>query len=161
MKTKFKMSLMEELTHFLGLQIKQMYDGNFINQEKYCLNMLKKFRMIYYKSLRTPMSPSTKVSEDESRKLVDEKLYRSMIGSLLYLITSKLDICFSVCACVRFQSKLKESHSIAVKRILRYMKGTIKHGLYYSHNSKLNLNAYYDADYGGFSIDKKTTNGAC
>jgi len=88
-------------------------------------------------------------------------VYRSMIGGLLYLTASRPDIMFSVCLCARFQSKPKESHLLAVKRILRYLKGTVDLGIWYSNESSFVLNAYCDADYGGCKVTRKSTSGAC
>ncbi|EOY31886.1 Uncharacterized protein TCM_039213 [Theobroma cacao] len=118
MQGEFEMSMMEELKYFLGLQIKQSEEGTFVNQERYTHDMLKKFDMLKLKSIFTLMSTSTKLDIDEKGKDVDQKLYRGMIGSLLYLTASRPDIQFCVCLCARFQSQPKESHLTAVKRIL-------------------------------------------
>ncbi|XP_042944495.1 uncharacterized protein LOC122278367, partial [Carya illinoinensis] len=161
MQEEFEMSMMGELTFFLGLQIKQAKSGTFINQSKYIKELLKKFGMENAKEIGTPMSPSTKLDKDESGKPVDSKIYRGMIGSLLYLTASRPDIMFSVCLCARFQSSPKESHLIAVKRILRYLSGTINLGLWYPKHTSFDLISYTDADYAGCKIDQKSTSGAC
>ena len=122
----FEMSMMGELNYFLGLQIKQMSDGIFINQAKYTKELIKKFGLEGVKTSKTPMATITKLDKDEQGTNIDIKLYRSMIGSLLYLTASRPDIMFCVCLCARFQSCPKESHLIAVKRIIRYLKGTIE-----------------------------------
>ena len=96
------MSMMSELNFFLGLQIKQQSEGIFINQTKYIKEILKKFSMENSKGASTPMSSSTKMDKDEKGKCVDQILYRSMIGSLLYLTASRPDILFSICICSRF-----------------------------------------------------------
>ena len=115
MQDEFKMSMMGELKFFLGFQIKQTEGEIFLNQSKYVIDLLKRFGLENAKELGTPMSPSTKLDKDEKDKPVDVKLYRGMIGSLLYLTASRPDIMFSICLCVRFQSCPKESHLIAVK----------------------------------------------
>ena len=161
MQEEFEMSMMGELTFFLGLQIKQAKSGTFINQSKYIKELLKKFGMENAKEIGTPMSPSTKLDKDESGKPVDSKIYRGMIGSLLYLTASRPDIMFSVCLCARFQSSPKESHLIAVKRILRYLSGTINLGLWYPKHTSFDLISYTDADYAGCKIDRKSTSRAC
>ncbi|GAV56658.1 hypothetical protein CFOL_v3_00200 [Cephalotus follicularis] len=107
------------------------------------------------------MSITTKLDKDENGKEVDQKLYRSMIGSLLYLTASRPDIMFSVCLCARFQSSPKESHLIAVKRTFRYLAYTPLLGLFYSNDSLFNLHAFSDADYGGCKLDRKSTSGTC
>jgi len=129
MQCEFEMSSMGELNFFLGLQIKQLQDGNFICQAKYAKELVKRFGLEDSKVCNTPMATTTKLDKDDQGKNVDIKLYRSMIGSLLYLTASRPDIMFSVCLCARFQSCPKESHLIAVKRIIRYIKGTIGMGL--------------------------------
>ena len=116
------MSMMKELNFFLGLQIKQLKEGTLINQAKYIRDLLKRFNMEKAKTMKTPMSSSIKLDKDEKGKSVNSTMYRGMIGSLLYLTASRLDIMYSVCLCARFQSCPKESHLSVVKRILRYLK---------------------------------------
>ncbi|GJS21921.1 retrovirus-related pol polyprotein from transposon TNT 1-94 [Tanacetum coccineum] len=116
MHDEFEMSMMGELNFFLGLQIKQMED-NIFNQSKYIKEMLKKFGLEESKPMKTPMSSDTKLTKDEECESVDSTKYRGMIGSLLYLTTSRPDIMFSVCLCARFQEAPKTSHLEVVKRI--------------------------------------------
>ena len=160
MQSEFEMSMMGELNFFLGLQIKQSKEGIFISQTKYIKEMLKKFGMKNGKKIGTPMSPC-KLDKDENGKNVNEKLYRGMIGSLLYLTTSRPDILFSVCMCARFQSNPKESHLLAIKKIFRYLIYTYNLGLWYSKQSFIELIGYIDADYEGCRIDRKSTSGTC
>ena len=84
-----------------------------------------------------------------------------MIGSLLYLTPSRLDIMYSTCLCARYQAEPKESHLIAVKRIFRYLKGTPNLGLWYPRDSGFNLIGYSDSDFAGYKIDRKSTTGGC
>ena len=120
MKNEFKMSMVGELNYFLVLQVKQSNNGIFISQSKYAKNLVKKFRMDSTKHLKTPMGTNEKLSKDENGVLVDPTLYRSMIGSLLYLTASRLDIAFSVGVYSKYQANPKESHVGVVKRIIRY-----------------------------------------
>ncbi|GKB51813.1 hypothetical protein Tco_0902566 [Tanacetum coccineum] len=99
--------------------------------------------------------------KDSDADDVDEHLYRSMIGSLMYLTASRPDIMFTVCACARFQVSPKTSHLLAVKRIFRYLKGKPSLGLWYSKDSPLELVAYSDSDYAGANLDRKSTTGGC
>ncbi|KAJ9545145.1 hypothetical protein OSB04_024852 [Centaurea solstitialis] len=161
MKTEYKMSMMGELTYFLGLQIKQSEKGIFINQGKYVLDMLKKFDLTSCTPMKTPMAPPLSLDKDSKGKPVDVTLYRGMIGSLLYLTASRPDIMYSTCLCARYQAEPKESHLIAVKRIFRYLKGTPNLGLWYSKDSGLDLMAYSDSDFAGCKIDRKSTTGGC
>ena len=131
MEHEFEMSMIGELTFFLGLQIKQCDDGIFISQSNYVKNMLKKFDMVDCKSARTPSPTHEKISRDDVGQSVTTSHYRGMIGSLLYLTASRPDICYSVGVCARYQADPKESHLKAVKRILKYVKGTQQFGLWY------------------------------
>ena len=99
-----------------------MKNGKFVSQGKYIKDMLKKFDMNEAKAISTPMIANGNLDIDESGNMVDQKLYHSMIGSLLYVTASRLDVMFSVCMCARFQASLRESHLKATKRILRYLK---------------------------------------
>ncbi|GJX67620.1 putative ribonuclease H-like domain-containing protein [Tanacetum coccineum] len=139
MHDKFQMSSMGELTFFLGLQVKQKKDEIFISQDKYVDEILNKFRFIEVKTTSTPMETQKPLLKDEDGEEVDVHMYRSMIGSLMYLTSSRPDIMFAVCACARYQVNPKVSHLHVVKRIL----------------------AYTDSDYAGASLDRKSTTGGC
>ncbi|GJR04788.1 putative ribonuclease H-like domain-containing protein [Tanacetum coccineum] len=155
------MSSMGELTFFLGLQVKQKKDGIFISQDKYVEEILKKFRFTEVKTASTPMETQKPLLKDEDGEEVDVHMYRSMIGSLMYLTSSRPDIMFAVCACARYQVNPKVSHLHAVKRIFRYLKGQPKLGLWYPKDSPFDLVAYTDSDYAGASLDRKSTTGGC
>ncbi|GJY10243.1 putative ribonuclease H-like domain-containing protein [Tanacetum coccineum] len=142
MHKKFQMSSMGELTFFLGLQVTQKDDGIFISQGKYVEEILKKFGFLTVKTASTPMETSKPLLKDAEAEDVDVHLYRSMIGSLMYLTASRPDIMFVVCACARFQVTPKVSHLHAVKRIFRYLKGQPKLGLWYPKDSPFDLEAY-------------------
>nr|GEV38376.1 retrovirus-related Pol polyprotein from transposon TNT 1-94 [Tanacetum cinerariifolium] len=157
MHKKFQMSSMGELTFFLGLQVTHKDDGIFISQDKYVEEILKKFGFSTVKTASTPMETSKPLLKNENAKDVDVHLYRSMIGSLMYLTSSRPDIMFAVCACVRFQVTPKVSHLHAVKRIFRYLKGQPKLDLWYPKESPFELEAYTNSDYAGASLDKKST----
>ena len=111
--------------------------------------------------MNTPMHPTCTLSKEDTGTKVDQKLYRCMIGSLLYLTASRLDILFSVCLCARFQSDPRESHLTAVKRLFRYLKGTINLGLLYRKSLDYKLVGFCDADYAGDRIERKSTSGNC
>ncbi|GJX47737.1 putative ribonuclease H-like domain-containing protein [Tanacetum coccineum] len=161
MHKRFQMSSMGELTFFLGLQVQQKEDGIFISQDKYVAEILKKFDFATVKTTSTPMEPNKALVKDEEADSVDVHLYRSMIGSLMYLTASRPDITFAVCACARFQVTPKTSHLHAVKRIFRYLKGQPKLGLWYPRDSPFDLEAFSDSDYAGASLDRKSTTGGC
>ncbi|GJR62644.1 ribonuclease H-like domain, reverse transcriptase, RNA-dependent DNA polymerase [Tanacetum coccineum] len=138
-----EMSSMRELTFFLGLQVKQKDNGIFISQDN------------------TPLGTNKALIKDEEAEDVDVHLYRLMIGSLMYLTASSLDIMFAVCACARFQVTPKTSHLHAVKMIFRYLKGQPKLGLWYPRDSPFDLEAFFDSDYARANLDGKSTIGGC
>ncbi|KAJ9542292.1 LOW QUALITY PROTEIN: hypothetical protein OSB04_028798 [Centaurea solstitialis] len=148
MTTRFEMSMLRELSFFLGLQVLQKLDGILINQSKYTGDLLKRFHINTSSVAKTPMASGTLIGVDPKGKPVDQKTYRAIIGSLLYLTASRPDIMFATCLCARFQANLKESHMMAVKRILRYLKGTPNRGLWYPKESGFELVTFSDADHG-------------
>jgi hypothetical protein len=123
--------------------------------------MLKKFDMVNAKPIKTPMPTNGHLDLNDEGKVVDTKVYRSMIDSLLYLCASRPDIILSVCMCARFQSNPKECHLVAIKRILRYLVPTPNIDLWYPKGSKFDLLGYSDADYVGSKVDQKNTSGIC
>ncbi|GJQ99338.1 putative ribonuclease H-like domain-containing protein [Tanacetum coccineum] len=161
MHKRFQMSSIGELTFFLGLQVKQKDDGIFISQDKYVVDILKKFDFATMKTTRTPMETNKALLKDEEATYVDVHLYRSIIGSLMYLTASRPDIMFAVCACARFQVTPKTSHLHVVKRIFRYLKGHPKLGLWYPSDSPFDLEAFSDSDYASASLDRKSTTEGC
>ena len=157
MQSKYEMSMMGELTYFLGLQVKQVKDGIFISQTKYIYDLLKKFDLTDCSSAKTPMATATKLEVNTKEPKVDISNYRGMVGSLIYLTTSRPDIIFHTCLCARFQADPRESHLIAIKRIFRYLKGTPNLGIWYPREYGCDLIGYSDADYAGCRIDRKST----
>ncbi|KAI3717774.1 hypothetical protein L1987_69595 [Smallanthus sonchifolius] len=161
MKSKFEMSNMGELSFFLGLQVSQREDGIYLHQTKYVQDILSKYKMNDSSTYGTPIPVNHGLHPDKDGKDVDSRLYRRMIGSLMYLTASRPDIMFAVCLCSRFQSQPKESHMIAVKIIFRYLKGKPRLGLWYSKQQSFDFKAYTDSDYGGCNLDRKSTCGGC
>ena len=145
MTKEFEMSMVGELSYFLGLQIKQQSDGITVSQNTYAKNLIKRFGMHTSKIARTPISTTKKLSRDEDGKPVDEKLYRAMIGSLLYLTTIRP----------------KESHMNDVKRIIKYVKGTLDFGLHYTFETNVNFAGFCDADWASCLDDRHSTSGGC
>ncbi|GJX50066.1 hypothetical protein Tco_0276911 [Tanacetum coccineum] len=152
---------MGELTFFLGLQVKQKEDGIFISQDKYVTEILKKFGFSDVKTASTPMETHKPLLKDADGEDVDEYLYRSMIGSLMYLTSLRPAIMFAACACARYQVNPNVSHLHAMKRIFRYLKGQPKLGLWYPKDSPFDLVANTDSDYAGASLYRKSTIGGC
>nr|GEU84399.1 retrovirus-related Pol polyprotein from transposon TNT 1-94 [Tanacetum cinerariifolium] len=157
MKSRFEMSMMEEMTFFLGLQVNQSPCGIFINQSKYVLEILKKYRMESCDPVGTPMEIKDKLDLDQNGTPVDAMKYRSMIGALVYLTSSRPDIMHATCLCARYQAKPTEKHLKEVKRIFRYLRGTVNTGLWYTKDSGFELIGFSDADYTGCKDAFKST----
>ncbi|KAK6138969.1 hypothetical protein DH2020_027290 [Rehmannia glutinosa] len=155
------MSMMGELTFFLGLQVKKLKDGTFISQSKYTGDLMKKFGMEEKSSVKIPINTSIKMDMDVDGKAVDQTRYRALIGSLLYLTISRPDITFVVGMCALIQYAPKQSHMTAVKRILRYLKGNQEVGLWYTKQGGFKLIGYSNSDYPGCRVDRKSTSGTC
>ncbi|GJW92702.1 retrovirus-related pol polyprotein from transposon TNT 1-94 [Tanacetum coccineum] len=142
-----------------GLQISHNPRGIFINQSKYDNKILKKFDLYKSDLVDTPMVERTKLDEDLSGIPVDQTQYRSMIGSLMYLKANRPDLVFAVCMCARYQSKPTKRHLEAVKRVFRYLQGTINMGLWYPKDIAIALTAYADADHAGCQDTRRRTSG--
>ena len=121
-------------------------DGIFLRQGKYAVEILKRFGMMDYKAMTTPMASNLNLLSDASLETVDATMYRQMIGSLMYLTNTRPDICFAVKTLSQFLTDLRQVHLVAAKHILRYLKGTIDYVLKYDANQKFNLQGYVDSD---------------
>ncbi|KAA0038150.1 putative mitochondrial protein [Cucumis melo var. makuwa] len=161
MKGEFEMSMVGELTFFIGFQIKQDETGIFFSQEKYAKNLISKFRMDKAKPKQTPAATHLKLTKDATEEQVDSSLYRSIIGSLLNLIASRPDIAFAVGMCARYQADPRTSHLQSAKRILKYIIGTCNFDLWYTFDTTGVLVRYCDADWVGCSDDRKSTYEGC
>jgi hypothetical protein len=155
------MSMMGELTFFLGIQVKQTKQGTFVHQAKYTKNLMKKFNMTLLKPVSTPMSSVASLGLDEDGEAVDQREYRSMIGSLLYLTATRPNIQFTVGLCARFQSSPRSSHRTTVQRVFSYLKHTLEFGIWYFASSLLDLVGFSDADFAVCGIDRKSTSETC
>ena len=149
------------MTYFLGLEVRQQRNEIFICQRKYAMEILKKFRMENCKAVETPMQAKVTFCKDDGAAKVEENLYRSMIGCLMYLTASRPDIVHAVSLLSRFMHCANEKHLQATKRILRYVKGTVDCGVKYARSDQLQLVGFSDSDYGGSADDMKSTTGYC
>nr|GEX34702.1 hypothetical protein [Tanacetum cinerariifolium] len=136
---RFEMSMMGEMTFFFGLQVNQSSRGIFINQPNYVLEILQKYGMNTCDPIGTPMEIKDKLDLDKNGTLVDATKYRSMIGALMYLTLSRPNIVQATCLCARYQAKSTEKHLKWVKRIFRYLRGTVNMSLWYTKNSGFKL----------------------
>nr|GEY63134.1 hypothetical protein [Tanacetum cinerariifolium] len=142
------------------LLISQSPRGIFINQSKYALESLKKYGFESCDPVDTPMVEKSKLDEDKEGKAIDPSHYRGMIGTLLYLTASRPDLQFAICMCARYQARPTKKHIHAVKRIFRYLRGTINQGLWYPKDSSVALTAFADADHAGCQDTRRSTSGS-
>lgn len=159
MKSEFAMTDMGKLKFFLGLEANQRTDGIFLCQKKYVTELLQRFGMSDSNSVHNSMVPRCKLSKDEDGKGVDKTLYKQMVGNLMYATATCSDIMYSVSQVSQFMENLKEFHLQAVKRIIRYLKGTYEFGLFYLKNRRGYLVGYIDSDYANDVEDRKSTSG--
>ena len=157
----FEMSDLGEMSYFLGMEVEQKNGDIFICQRKYAKEMLKKFNMENCKSMTTPMCPKEKLCKDVEEEQVDETLYRSLIGCLMYLTTTRPDILYTVNVLSRFMNCAKKSHFKGAKRVLRYVKGTLNYGIKFCRSENFKLQGYSDSDWAGSLDDMKSTSGYC
>ncbi|GJZ63557.1 retrovirus-related pol polyprotein from transposon TNT 1-94 [Tanacetum coccineum] len=154
------------------MDVKSAFLNGVINDEVYVAqppgfidfvkpNYVYKLKKALYCLKQAPKAWKTKLTRDEEGEFVDNTKYRGMIGSLLYLTASRPDIMFSVCLCARFQEDPKTSHLEAVKRIFRYIKGTMHLGLWYPKGYGIETIVYADSDHAGDHVDRKSTSGVC
>ena len=143
------------------MEVWQSTDGIFLGQWKYAVEILKRFRMMDYKAMTTPMALNLKLLSDASSETVDATMCHQMIGSLMYLMNTRPDICFAMNTLSQFLTDPRHVHLIAAKQILRCLRGIIDYGLKYEANQKINLEGYVDLDWAGSAIDRKSTSGCC
>ena len=165
LSNSFKMKDLGRIKHFLGINVNQSADNDVITIEQtaYVKNILNKFNLNNANPVRTPIDISCKLDcNDENATLFDEKLYQMAVGSLLYLSSrTRPDIAHAVSMVARYNSKPTVQHWTAVKRILRYLKGTLNFGLVYSKKDTIECIGYSDADWAGDAKDRKSTSGYC
>ncbi|MCI10100.1 gag-pol polyprotein, partial [Trifolium medium] len=157
----FEMTDLGLMSYFLGMEVNQDCDGVFICQKKYAKELLKKFCMEDCKSTTTPMNQKEKFSKDDGAKKIDESKYRGLIGCLTYLTATRPDIMYVVSVLSRFMHCASEVHYQALKRIMRYIKGTINYGIKYTCCQKFKLVGYSDSDWAGSIDDMRSTTGYC
>ncbi|KAJ4817812.1 hypothetical protein LUZ62_030378 [Rhynchospora pubera] len=157
----FSLKDLGDINFFLGIQVTKTPTGLHLNQSKYIHDILVKANMVNAKHSPTPMSTSTLLSTDDSALFDNPKLFRSIIGALQYATLTRPDISFAVNKVSQFMQNPTINHWTAVKRILRFLCGTIQHGLQLQPGSPLDINAYCDADWAGCPVDRRSTTGFC
>jgi hypothetical protein len=158
---EFEMKDLGLMHYFLGLEVWQSPQRIFLNQGKYTIEILKRFNMLECKPMNTPMEAKLKLLVDTSSDLIDATLYRQIIGSLMYLMNTRPDICFAVNTLSQFLVEPKHVRLVAAKHMMRYLKGTIDYGLSYDGDHKFILSGYTDADWAGTIADRKSTSKCC
>eukprot|EP00253_Pinus_taeda_P028706 PITA_28706 len=159
MKNEFEMTNLGFLRYFLGIEVDQSENCVFISQDKYVEAMLKRFNMQNSKAAVTPTVVGLKLTKEDNNKDFDPKLYKSIVGSLMYLTATRPDIMHAVSLTSRFMERPKETHWQAAKRILRYVNGTKRFGILYSSFKSFMLTGYTNSDWAGSVDDRKSTSG--
>ena len=149
------------LSYFLGLEVTSSSDGYCLSQAKYASDLLSKASLTDSKTVSTLLEFNVKLNTTDGEPLSDATLYRQLVGSLIYLTVTHLDLAYAVHLVSQFMSAPRSIHYAAVLRILRYIKGTLFHGLHFSAQSSLELRAYTDADWAGDPTDRRSTTGYC
>lgn len=160
LSTQFPIKDLGELHFFLGLEVKRNSHGLFLCQTKYAIDLLHKFNMVGAKICSTHASSSQKLSAHDGDILVNPTEYRSLVGALQYLTWTRPELCFSVNQVCQFMHQPTTTHMIATKRILRFVKGTLDHGLFFTKGLQV-LQGFSDADWAGLPDDRKSTSGFC
>ncbi|CAM8885291.1 unnamed protein product [Rhodiola kirilowii] len=159
MEKKFDMTDLGRMHYFLGVEVQQTTKGIFLSQKKYASEVIARFGMEGCNPVSNPMVPGTKFSKDDEGEAVDPSLYKQLIGCLMYLTTTRPDIMFPVCYLSRFMSCPKEAHLTGAKRVLRYIKGSTKLGLFYMRSEVDLFVGYTDSDFAGDVDSSKSTSG--
>jgi hypothetical protein len=159
---EFEMKDLGLMHYFLGLEVWQKSPEKiFLNQGKYAVEILKRFDMLECKSMNTPMETKLKLLVDTSSEVIDATLYKQIIGSLMYLTTTKPDICFDVNTLSQFLVEPRRVHLVAAKHVMRYLKGTLDFGISYNGDHDFRLSGYTNSDWAGSVSDRKSTSGCC
>lgn len=159
MKQEFDMSDLGKMRYFLGVEVLQCSEGIYISQKKFAKEVLERFGMEGSNSVYNPIVPGVKLSRDEGGVRVDATRYKQMVGSLMYLTVTRPDLMYVVSLASRFMASPTEMHSQVLKRVLRYVKGTVNLGIFYKRRGDEMLLAYTDSDYAGDVNDRKSTSG--
>jgi hypothetical protein len=159
--SEFEMKDLGPMHYFLGLEVCQRPKKIFLNQGEYAIEILKRFDMLECEAMNTPMETNLKLMVDTSSELVDATLYKQIIGSLMYLTNTRPNICFAVNILSQYLLEPRRVDLVATKHVMRYLKGTLDYGLYYTGDHDLRLYGYTDSDWAGSASDRKNTSGCC
>ncbi|KAJ9559214.1 hypothetical protein OSB04_013828 [Centaurea solstitialis] len=158
MQKEFEMSDLGKMRFFLGIEVLQTAQGIHISQQKYAIEILRRFDMEDCNAVINPIVPGCKLKSDEGERF-DETLFKQIVGSLMYITTTRPDIQFVVNLISRFMAKPTEVHYLAAKRVLRYLKGTTDFGIWYKSGGEGSLEVFTDSDFAGDIDSRKSTSG--
>ncbi|XP_038983646.1 uncharacterized mitochondrial protein AtMg00810-like [Phoenix dactylifera] len=158
---QFEMKDLGSLSYFLGLEVTSSSDGYYLSQAKYASELISRAGLTDSKTVDSPLEMNAKLLPTDGELLTDATLYRQLVGSLIYLTVTRPDISYAVTLVSQFMHAPRSTHYAAVLRILRYVKGTLFHGLHFSAYSTLDIQAYSDADWAGDPTDRRSTTGYC
>ncbi|KAJ1692760.1 hypothetical protein LUZ63_009458 [Rhynchospora breviuscula] len=161
LNTHFSLKDLGQVHYFLGMEVSAAPNGLHLSQAKYILDILNRAKMTHAKHSPTPMVPTDSFTTDDATSFHDPLLYRSIVGALQYATLTRPDISFAVNRVSQFMQNPSINHWTAVKRILRYLSGTIHHGLRFTYGHPFTLHAYSDSDWAGCAIDRRSTTGFC
>jgi hypothetical protein len=159
--SEFEMSDIGLMHYFLGMEVWQEEGHIFLGQGKYASNILSRFQMEDCRPMSTPMITNWKKLNALDSQLVDATTYRQLIGSLMYLVNTRPDICFAVNTLSQYMVEPRSVHMVGAKHILRYVAGTVDFGLDYVRGDGVRLVGYTDSDWAGCAADRKSTLGCC
>ncbi|CAA7024669.1 unnamed protein product [Microthlaspi erraticum] len=159
MKEEFDMTDLGKMKYFLGVEVIQDADGIFIHQKKYAGELLEMFNLQNANEVKNPIVPGTRFSREGDGGKVDPTLYKKLIGSLMYITSTRPDLMYVVCLLSRYMANPSDQHMQAAKRVLRYLKGTLGFGVFYKRGAVEELTVYTDSDYAGDIDDRRSTSG--
>lgn len=158
MKAEFEMTDLGRMKYFLGIEVVQTNVGIHVSQRKYAAEILTRFKMLGCNAVVNPIVPGNKLGQDDG-ELTDETKFKQLVGSLMYITTTRPDIQFVVSFISRFMSRPTEAHYAAAKRVLRYLQGTLDYGIWYKRGGIGRMDVYTDSDFAGDVSDRKSTSG--
>jgi len=149
------------LKYFLYIEVAHSRAGIFISQQKYIVDLLKETWLLGCKAAATPIEPNHKLGEFLEEKAVDKGSYQRLVGKLIYLAHTRLDIAYTVGVVIQFMHEPKETHLRAVYRILHYLKGTPRKGIMFKRGQGMSIETYTDVDYPDSMVDRRSISGYC
>ena len=158
---EFEIKELRKLKYFLGIEVAYSTQGIFISKQKYMTDLLAEIGKIECKPVSAPMDPNHKLGEAKEEPMVDKRMYRRLVGRLIYLAHTRLDIAYSMSIIFQFMHYPREPHLQAAYKVLHYLKGNPRKEILFKKNDTLALEAYTNTDYAGSIADRRSTTGYC